>query len=107
MNTVLVLAVICGLTLLGDFCIKLSTSHPGGMLSPIFLIGVGLYALHAIGWFLLMQSHSLTAVAVFYSAATLILLAGLGVLVFKETFGLREAAGVALALASVAVISSR
>ena len=64
-----------------------------------------LYALPAIGWFFLMRSHSLAAIGVFYSAATILILAGLGVIVFKEAFGVRELLGVSLAIAAVAVIS--
>jgi undecaprenyl phosphate-alpha-L-ara4N flippase subunit ArnF len=71
----------------------------------MFALGALLYALPAAGWFLLMRSHSLAAIGVFYSAATLLLLAALGTLVFRESFGLREAAGVGLALAAVLVMA--
>ena len=106
MQTFLLLVLVSGLTLLGDFCIKLATGHEGGLNSPVFLAGALFYGLPAVGWFFLMKSHSLAAVGVFYSASTLLLLAALGVVVFKEAFGVREALGLSLAVASVVVMSS-
>ena len=50
-----------------------------------------------------MRSHSLAAAAVLYSASTILLMTALGTLAFREAFELREAAGVALAVASVIV----
>ena len=52
-----------------------------------------------------MRSHLFSAIGVFYSAATILILAGLGVFVFKEAFGLREALGISLAIAAVVVVS--
>ncbi|MEM6824150.1 MAG: hypothetical protein AAF566_03485 [Pseudomonadota bacterium] len=53
-----------------------------------------------------MKSHSLAAVGLLYSASTLLLLAALGALEFKEAFGLREVRGLSRALASVVVMNS-
>lgn len=53
----------------------------------------------------LMKSHSLATISVMYSASTIILLALLGYVVFKEAFGWREAVGLTLAIAAVAVMS--
>ncbi len=64
-----------------------------------------LYGSPAIGWFFLMRSHSLAAIGVFYSAATIFLLAILGTVVFREPFGPREWLGLALAIAAVVVMS--
>ena len=52
-----------------------------------------------------MKSHSLAMIGVMYSASTIILLALLGYVVFKEAFGLRAAVGLTLAIAAVAVMS--
>lgn len=104
MRTGLILTLIVLVSLAGDYLIKLASLRGSSLLSPVFLIGASLYATTAIGWFFLMRSHSLAAVGVLYSAATLLLLAGLGVAVFREPFGLREACGVGLALLAVVVI---
>jgi drug/metabolite transporter (DMT)-like permease len=105
MNTLLILTGTIALTLAGDWCIKFASGEEQGIVHPIFLAGVVLYALPAIGWFFLMRSHSLAAIGVYYSAAVLILLAALGALVFKEALGLREILGLSLAVASVLVMS--
>ena len=105
MKSALILAVIIVVTLVGDYLIKVSSQKPNGFMTAAFIGGVLLYALPAIGWFYLMRSHSLAAIGVFYSAATILILAGLGVFVFKEAFGLRELLGVSLAIAAVAIIS--
>ena len=105
MRSALILAVIILVTLVGDYLIKVASQKPNGLITAAFIGGTLLYALPAIGWFYLMRSHSLAAIGVFYSAATILILAGLGVFVFKEAFGLRELLGVSLAIAAVAIIS--
>ena len=105
MKTALILTAIIAVTLVGDYLIKVASQKPSGLTTLIFFGGALLYALPAVGWFYLMRSHSLTAIGVFYSAATILILAGLGFFVFKEAFGLREALGVSLAIAAVLVVS--
>lgn len=105
MSPLLILTAIVALTLAGDWCIKVASGDDQGIFHPIFAIGAVLYALPAIGWLFLMRSHSLAAIGVYYSAAVLILLAVMGHFVFREAFGLREAVGVSLAIASVVVMS--
>lgn len=101
-----ILVAITLLTLLGDYFIKVASDTRDGLVTPRFFFGAVLYGLTAIGWFFLMKDHSLAAIGVMYSAATIMLLAGLGYFVFKEQLGFREMAGVALALASVALMSN-
>jgi drug/metabolite transporter (DMT)-like permease len=105
MNTVLTLLAIIASTFAGDYFIKVSSEREGGLLSFSFLLGAILYGLPAIGFFFLMRDHSLAAVGVLYSAATIILMSVLGYFVFKEAFGLREAIGLSLAVLSVIVMS--
>jgi drug/metabolite transporter (DMT)-like permease len=105
MKTALILTAIILVTLVGDYLIKVASQKPSGLTTLAFISGAVLYALPAIGWFYLMRSHSLSAIGVFYSAVTILILAGLGFFVFKEEFGLREALGVSLAIAAVIVVS--
>ena len=105
MTSLLVLIGITGLTLVGDYCIKLASGAEGGLLRRSFVLGMILYGLPAIGWFFLMRTHSLAMIGVLYSASTIVLLAALGVFVFKEPFGWREVLGLSLAVASVLVMS--
>lgn len=104
MRATLILFVIMLCTVIGDWCIKVSTEKEGGMATPMFVFGAVMYGLPAIGWYMLMREHALAAIAVYYSASTLILMSLLGVFAFKEAFGMREAFGLTLALASVVVM---
>lgn len=100
-----VLALITFATLLGDYCIKVASSRPEGLWSHWFLIGAALYGLPAIGWLLLMRTHSLAMIGVLYSASTIVLLAAFGTLVFREPIGWRDILGLILAVSAVAVMS--
>ena len=104
MPTFFWLSVATLLTVVGDYLIKLAASG-AGLGSWQFALGALCYGSPALAWYLLMQQHNLATVAVFYSVATLIIVAGLGVVVFKEPFSWREAAGVGLALAAVLVMN--
>jgi drug/metabolite transporter (DMT)-like permease len=107
MNSWLILAAITVMTVIGDYFIKLSSIPDSGVASAYFPLGLVFYGSTGIGWFYMMRSHSLVQIGVYYSAATLVFLAGLGVLVFKEAFGGRDVLGIALALASVVVMGSK
>lgn len=106
MNSYLVLAFCTALTLLGDYCIKISTEAAGGIRSPVFILGALFYGIPALGWFYLMSHHSLATVGVFYSASTIVFLAALGVIVFKEPLGWRDMMGVILAVSAVLMMST-
>ncbi len=105
MKTVLLLILVSGMTLLGDYLIKLASSRPDGLASVKFALGAFAYGLPAFGWFFLMRDHSLATIGVFYSSATLILLAVVGVMAFAEPFGLRQTLGIGLAVAAVVVMA--
>jgi multidrug transporter EmrE-like cation transporter len=105
MSPALILLVIVTATLRGDYLIKVASGDQSGLTSVRFVVGMLLYGLPAIGWFFLMRSHSLAALGVMYSVTTLLLMAALGTLVFKEAFGLRKAAGITLAIAAVVVMT--
>lgn len=107
MPTILILIAVCGATLIGDYLIKPASDSEAHPASLTFVLGMILYGLPAVGWFYLMKSHSLAAVAIFYSASTVILMALLGVVVFREQFGPREGIGLLLAVSSVAVMTWR
>lgn len=104
MRTAVLLIIVTAVTLVGDYFIKVASGRPNGLWTPTFAIGLVLYGLPAIGWFYLMRSHALSVIGVLYSAATVLLLTGLSIFVFKEGFGWREALGVMLALLAVTVV---
>jgi drug/metabolite transporter (DMT)-like permease len=104
MTSALILIAILLTTLLGDYYLKLASSSTFGLRSTHFLAGAVISAIPAFGWFFLMRDHSLATIGVIYSASTIILLAAMGVILFKETFGVREAIGISLAIASVVIM---
>ena len=104
MRTFLVLMAVTGATLLGDYFIKSASGKATGLLSPVFVTGLVLYALPAVGWYFLMKNHSLAVIGVLYSTTTMILLALLGVFVFNETFSWREGLGITFAAAAVVTV---
>lgn len=106
MNTWAILAAITLTTVIGDYFIKMASLPHNGMATAYFPLGLFFYAVTGVGWFFMMRAHTLAAIGVFYSASTIILLAALGVVIFKEGFGMRDALGIALALASVVVMGS-
>lgn len=88
-------------TIVADYFLKLASERPSWLTSRSFAAGVAVYGLSAIGWVLAMQQMKLATIAVTYSAMTMLMLAGLGVIVFRETLTPREGLGLALALASM------
>lgn len=105
MPSITLLALITVATVTGDYFVKLASARPGGLATQTFLIGAVLYGLPAIGWFFLMRSHSMAFIGVAYSASTMLLLAALGIFVFKEAFHLRDALGIGLAILSVSIMT--
>ena len=83
----------------------MATASSFGMMSVWFAGGALAYSLAAIGWYCLMKDNSLATIGVMFSASTILMLAALGYFVFKEQFGLREAAGVSLAILAIVVMN--
>jgi undecaprenyl phosphate-alpha-L-ara4N flippase subunit ArnF len=101
------MVAVVAVTPFGDYLIKLATEKPAGLLSIHFIAGAALYGVPAIGWYYLMKNHSLALIGTFYSALTVILLALLGYVFFKESFGAREIVGISLAIYAVVVMNHR
>lgn len=106
LKTALVLLAIVLATAAGDYALKLASLKTSSFKNWTFVIGALLYALPAAGWVILMRSHSLAQIGVIYSASTIIILAAMGVIFFREAISPRDMLGVALALAAVVVASS-
>ncbi len=88
--------------ILGDYVIKLAADHDGSARGSAYLTwGCLLYVVSALMWFLAMRHIPLGAGAVAYSGFTLAGACAIGVIVFGEPFSVREAAGLACALAAV------
>ncbi len=103
-NTLPILAIVAGATLVGDYFIKTAALSPSGIQNPRLAIGAVLYGLTAIGWFILMKGHSLAMVAVIFTAMTTVVLVGMGYFLFNESFGPRDGIGVALAMLALTIM---
>ena len=99
---ILAMIGIVGITVLGDYFIKVSSELPTGVVSLAFVTGASLYAVSAFGLWLAMRHMSLASVGVFYAVLTILAMAALGVFVFGERLTSREIIGILLAFASLA-----
>lgn len=100
MNHAVVLFLIVVATTAGDYSLKIASGE-GRLLSSPMLFGLILYSIPAFGWMYLMKSHSLAQIGVIYSAATILVLFALSILVFREEVSRREYFGAVLALGAI------
>lgn len=106
MRSYFILAAIVAFTLVGDYALKCASLRGAPLSSTWFVCGAALYAATALGWVWLMQSHNLAQIAVLYSAATILMLTGVGVVFFGETLSLRQISGLGIALLSVVMMQA-
>lgn len=101
MPSYLILVGIVALTVVGDYGLKYASMKTSPIWFYWFSGGAALYALTAVGWFMLMQTHNLAQIAVLYSAATILALTGVGYVFFNESITPRQAAGISTAILSI------
>lgn len=99
----LVLAIVA-VTVYADYLLKVASERPNWMSSIEFGAGALLYGATAVGWVIAMKQTSLASVAVSYSVLMLVLVAGLGALVFREALTLRDVIALALACAALSLM---
>jgi drug/metabolite transporter (DMT)-like permease len=104
-SALLVLLPITLATIAGDYCVKMASGSQSQNSYFVLLAGACLYGISAIGWFVLMRTHSLATIGVLYSATTIIMLAALGHFVFKEPTSSTQLLGLLLAVLSVIIMS--
>ena len=101
----IVILLIAVFTLIGDYFLKLASQREASFASAAFAIGILVYGSTAAGWVLVMKHMPLASIGVWYAIITILLLTGLGVFVFGESFTLRDGAGLLLAFAALAMMS--
>ena len=91
--------------ILGDVALKLAAegTHPAP--GRMVALGIALYAVSAVLWFLAMRQTSLAQAAVAYAMFSLIALCVIGAVAFGEAIGPREAAGIGCALTAMALLA--
>lgn len=92
---------------LADFFLKSSGNGEKYIRWNYFLAGFILYSSLAFGWFFLMKHIKLASIGVIYSLCTLILLALIGVLYFKESLSVSEWIGIILGGVAIALLAGR
>lgn len=105
MNPNIVVTFIVFTTVAADYFLKVSAERSDSFSTFQFWLGAGLYSVTAAGWMLAMKHLSLATIGVYYSVLTILLLTFLGVFVFKEAISIREGIGIALALASISLMT--
>ena len=90
---------------LGDYFLKLASERAAPLRTGWFYLGLTLYASTAFGWVFVMRHLKLATISVLYSVSMVLLLTTLGVAVFKESLNYYEIAGIALAVASLVLLT--
>ena len=90
--------------LVADYVLKLAADTGAAATSGLVIGGSLLYLVSGLIWFLAMRHIALGQAAVAYSMISLVGLVLVGVIAFDETFRLRDALGLACALAAMALI---
>src|SRR5947209_7395215 len=92
------------LGVLGDYFLKLSSAHANPLKTGWFYIGFAVYASTAFGWVFVMGHLKLATIGVVYSVSMILLLTGIGVVLFREPLNSYEIAGLAMVIASLILL---
>lgn len=93
------------LGVVGDYFLKLASVEERFIWNRWFPIGLAIYASTAFGWVYALKNMKLATIGVVYSMCMILLLAVLGVVVFKERLTLGEVAGILMAVGSLILLS--
>ena len=89
---------------IGDYFLKLASAREQPLRAGWFYLGFALYASTAFGWVFVMRHLKLATISVLYSVCMVLLLTGIGVVVFRESLNAYEVAGLVLAIASLVLL---
>jgi drug/metabolite transporter (DMT)-like permease len=103
-SAVIVTVAFSVIGVLGDYFLKLASTREQPLRTGCFYVGFVLYASTAFGWVFVMKYLKLATISVLYSVSMVLLLTTVGVVVFRESLNYSELAGIALALASLALL---
>jgi small multidrug resistance pump len=93
------------LGVLGDYFLKLASEQPSTFATRAFYVGFAIYASTAFGWVFVMKHLKLGTIGVVYSITMILLLTTVGVVVFRESLSRAEIAGLAMAIASLILLT--
>jgi small multidrug resistance pump len=87
-----------------DYFLKVASSDPHPVRTWSFAVGALIYVSMAFGWVFVMRHLRLANIGVFYSISTVLLLALIGVVFFRENLRPHETIGVILAVVSLILL---
>jgi small multidrug resistance pump len=88
----------------GDYFLKLASAADQPLRSRWFYVGFVVYASTALGWVYVMRHLKLGTIGVVYSVSMVLLLTLVGTIGFGEALNRYEITGIALAIASLALL---
>ena len=88
----------------GDYFIKLAGGGKRFVEPKWFILGMGIYAVTAFGWLVVMKEIKLTTLGVFYALSTILFLTVVGVVFFHEQLNGFEVLGVVFAVAALVLL---
>jgi drug/metabolite transporter (DMT)-like permease len=89
---------------LGDYLLKRASGAENPLRSGWFYVGFAVYASTAFGWVFVMRYLKLATIGVVYSVSMVLLLTGIGVVLFREPLSRYEVAGLAMAIGSLVLL---
>jgi small multidrug resistance pump len=92
------------LGVVGDYFLKVASLSEKPFRTVAFYVGFAVYGSTAFGWLFAMRHLKLATISTLYSVCIILLLTGLGVVVFNERPNVTELIGIVLALASVVLL---
>ena len=92
------------LGVLGDYFLKLASASETPLRTRWFYIGFVVYASTAFGWVFVMRHLKLATISVVYSVSMVLLLTGIGVVLFQESLNAYEIAGLVMAIGSLILL---
>jgi len=101
---VLVTIAFSAVGVVGDYFLKLASAEKDSLRSMWFYIGFAIYSSTAFGWVFVMKHLKLGTIGVVYSVSMILLLVGMGVVIFRETLNYYEIAGLVMAIASLVLL---
>ena len=102
---VLVTVAFSVVGVVGDYFLKLASAKDESLKTPAFYIGFLIYASTAFGWVFVMKHLKLATVGVVYCVSMVLLLTAVGVVAFQEKLNAYEIAGIAMAVASLLLLT--
>jgi len=100
--------IIIGLSLigvLGDYFLKLSGNGDKYIDWKLFFVGAIVYSLTVVGWFFVMKHIKLGTLGGIYAITTVLALAIVGFLFFKETLNYYEITGLIMGIISILLLA--